>query len=90
MDRVPVHNLAASVSASARSWLQSLDRSKVNTEVPTATLEMWLEALIDLGGGASPDLTSSARNTVMGHFARVDEELRAKQEDDGRRTDQAY
>ena len=90
MDRVPVHNVAASVSASARSWLQSLDRSKVNTEVPTATLQMWLTALVELAGGSSPDLASSARNTVMGHFARVDDELRARQEDDGRRIDQAY
>lgn len=90
MYRVPVHNVAASVSASARSWLQSLNPKSLNTEVPTATLQMWLEALVELAGGASPDLTSSARNTVMGHFARVDEEVRARQEDDGRRTDQAY
>jgi hypothetical protein len=90
MDRVPVHNVAASITASARSWLQSLDRSRLNTEVPTATLEMWLEALIGLGGGSSSNLNSSARTAVMGHFARVDEEVRARQEDEGRKAEQAY
>ena len=84
MDRVPIHNTAASVAASARSWLGSIDRSKLNTEVPTATLLMWLEAII-VAQGPPQELSALARNTVMGHFARVDDETRARDEDDARK-----
>ena len=83
MDRVPIHNVASSTANLARSWLQSIDRSKLNTEVPTATLILWLETIIEQ---AMPkgDLDADARRTVMGHFTEISEAVRTRDEDQDR------
>jgi hypothetical protein len=68
----PIHDVAASTAASARSWLQSLDRSKLETAVPTATLEMWLNAVV---AASTPqhviDMQQQAKRTLMGLQVQV-------------------
>jgi hypothetical protein len=68
----PIHDVAASTAASARSWLQSLDRTRVETSVPTATLEMWLNAVIAAGQPRGfADVAQQAKRSVMGRLVEV-------------------
>jgi HD-like signal output (HDOD) protein len=63
----PIHDIAASTAASARSWLQSIDRTRSETLVPTATLEMWLNAVIMAAiPPHAADLQQQAKRTLMG------------------------
>lgn len=77
----PIHDTAASTAASARSWLQSLDRSKVETNVPTATLIMWLEALIVAAEprGAA-ELQAQGRRTILGLQVEVASAVESQQD----------
>jgi hypothetical protein len=61
-----------------------MDRRKSDTTVPTLTLIMWLDFIVAVGGGASVDREQGTRDAVMGHFARVHEELTARDEEDER------
>lgn len=44
-----MHNQIASVVNLARANLMALDRKSLNTTLPTATVELLLKTLIDLG-----------------------------------------
>lgn len=45
---MPIIDQAASVANMARMWVQGLDRTSLNTTIPTATLELMLTTLIEL------------------------------------------
>lgn len=77
----PIHDVAASTASSARSWLQSIDRSKVEVVVPTATLIMWLETLIgQTQAPAADDLKQAATLSVMGRFTAISTAAESQQE----------
>lgn len=85
LDRRPIHDTAASTISLARAQLMGIDRSQLETKIQTATLVMLLEALIGTGEGpAHEDIRQAGRKTVMGHFARSDELIRARDDDDRR------
>lgn len=52
----PLHNEKATLVATCRSLLMDMDRSKINTTLPTATLELILTKFVELcePGGAAP------------------------------------
>lgn len=83
MDRIPIHDVAASTASSARSWLQSIDRSKLETSVPTATLILWLETIIQRAPPVQ-ELNTQAERTVMGFYTEASEAIRARDEDQDR------
>ena len=67
---MPVHNVLASTVNLAKSWLMTLDRSRIETPVPTETLRLWLETLIDLGTPSTDHgIGDAAARTVMGRTA---------------------
>jgi hypothetical protein len=76
---MPVHNATASVVALAKSWLMTLDRTRLDTPVPTETLRLWLETIIDLGTpSADHTLGDSAMRTVMGRQTAISEAEKAR------------
>lgn len=76
---MPIHDRTASTVNLAKSWLFTLDRSKIDTAVPTETLRLWLETLIDLGTPSSAhEVGDSAARTVMGMTVRATEAEKAR------------
>ena len=61
-----IHDQTASVLALARNVLQGIDPSKIETPVNTASLQLLLGKLIELGSPAHPVADVSAR-TVAEH-----------------------
>ncbi len=83
MDRIPIHDVAASTASLARSWLYSIDRSKLETSVPTETLILWLETILQRSQPLQ-DLNAQAERAVMGRYAELNEAEIARKEDDDR------
>lgn len=76
---MPLHDVTASTVMLAKSWLLTLDRKALNTTVPTATLELWLRTLVDLGTpAANQGVADGAARTVMGHAVRIGEAEKAR------------
>jgi hypothetical protein len=76
---MPIHDTVASTVNLAKSWLFTLDRSKIETAVPTETLRLWLETLIDLGTPSTDHaIADAAARTVMGMTVRVSEAEKAR------------
>lgn len=85
LDRRPIHDTAASTASLARSWRMSLGGAGPETTLPTATLLLFLDAIISASERPEhEDLRQAGRKTVMGHFARSDEMIRARDDDDAR------
>ena len=87
--RHPIHDVAASTAALARSWLISIDRKSLETSVPTQTLILGLETIVQQSTPQSTvDLAQSARRAVLDAAVEVTDAIRARDEDeDRRRTD---
>jgi hypothetical protein len=69
---MPLHDQVASVCALARNVRGGLDMAQVNTSINTATLDLLLETLIDLG--APPQNSRFAETqakTVAGSLAAL-------------------
>lgn len=76
---MPIHNVTASTANLAKSWLLTLDRSPIDTKVPTATLVLWLETLIDLAEPSNHrEVGDTAKRTVMGRVVAVSEAEKAR------------
>lgn len=74
-----IHNATASTVALAKSWLMTLDRTSIDTKVPTATLELWLNTIIDLGTApVDHGVGDAAKRTVMGHTVAITEAEKAR------------
>ena len=73
-----IHNQHASVASLASTWLQSIDRSKIETSVPTATLELWLTTLVELVNPGSHPASDSAYRTVLGAVTAVEQAERGR------------
>ena len=68
---MPIHNQVASTVALAKSWLLTLDRASIETKIPTATLELMLQSIVDMGTPAHDQAVSDAASrTVMGRMAQ--------------------
>jgi hypothetical protein len=74
-----IHDHVASVVSLAKSILFGLDRSKIDTSLPTAQLVLLLDTLIDLGSAPSP-VADSANRAVMGIVAAMTEGARSAHE----------
>ena len=75
---MPIHNITASTVNLAKSWLMTIDRQPIDTQVPTATLVLWLETLIALGEPMHHQgIGDAAARKVMGHAVAVSEAQRA-------------
>lgn len=83
---MPIIDQAASVANLARMWVQGLDRTALNTTVPTATLELMLTTLIDL---AERPVTGQMRDVqhreVLGTLATLEAGVRTAREEAERR-----
>lgn len=67
-------NHTASAVSLAKSWRMSVDQSQVNTTIPTATLLLLLNVLIDVGedvGGAGVKTADVQAKTVIGRTAAL-------------------
>ena len=73
-----IHNQTASVASLASTWLHSLDRSKVETSVPTATLELWLKTLIELASPGAVGVADGASRVVLGAVTAVEQAERGR------------
>ena len=87
--RRPIHDVAASTASLACAWLMSIDRKSLETSVPTQTLILWLETIVQQ---ATPqvavDLEAQARRAVLDAEAPIADAIRARDEDQDRaRTD---
>lgn len=68
---LPVHDTTATAANLARSILGSLDRSRLNTEVQTATLALLLETLVGLAEPRAPERAENLQRTVRSLVAEV-------------------
>lgn len=62
-----VINHVASAVSLAKSWRMSLDHASINTVIPTATLNLILNSLIEIGegqSGAGPSASEAASKAV--------------------------
>lgn len=66
---MPIHNAAFSAASLAKTLLQGLDRSKPETTLPTQTVELLLNTILDLIMPA-PALRDGAQKAVDGMAAR--------------------
>lgn len=74
-----IHDQTASVVNLCKSWKMTLDRSALNTTVPTATLELWLDTIITLGTPqVVQDTGDAAARSVMGRVTAISEAERAR------------
>lgn len=58
-----------SLASLARQWLMSLDRTKLETSIPTITLELMLNGIVDLA--EPPHQVEMNRRAQAAHMARV-------------------
>ena len=88
---LPVHNVLASTVNLAKSWLMTLDSRQVETPVPTETLKLWLNTLVELATPAQTrDLADGAKKTVMGAMVQMTEAHRTEADVQAGRGDRAY
>jgi hypothetical protein len=88
----PVHDLAASTVNLAKSWLMALEGDPRNeTTLPTATLKMFLQAIVEKGETQQiRDMRQAGLRGVMESFTRLDEASREERDQAARRTDEVY
>lgn len=79
--RLPVHDVSASTANLARLILQGLDRSKLDTSVPTATLALLLESLVGVMTPNVPARVEAQQRTVRDLVAQVTTAERERDED---------
>ena len=65
-----IHDQTASVLSLARNMLSGIDPRQIETRVNTASLELLLNTLIEIGTPAQPVADGAAR-TVAGHMAAL-------------------
>ncbi len=76
---MPIHNQTASVVNLAKSWLMTLERSRIETPMPTETLRLILETLIELGTpAAAHEVADAGVRTVMGRTVAISEAEKAR------------
>lgn len=79
---LPVHDVTASAANLARSILSSLDRRRLNSEVPTATLVLLLETLVEMATPrATADRAEGLQRTVRSLVSQVTTAERDRDED---------
>lgn len=78
---LPVHDTLASTANLARSILTSLDRNRLNIEVPTATLALLLEALVGIAEPRAPERAENLQRTVRSLVAQVTTAEKERDED---------
>jgi hypothetical protein len=69
---VPIHDQTASVVNLARHVLTCVDASKIETTVPTATLKLLLDTLIEVGSPKWPDAAAGRDNHIRGVVAGME------------------
>jgi hypothetical protein len=75
----PLDTKTASTLTLAKQMLMDLDRTRLETPVLTATLELLLSTLVEMGWPGSP-VAESAQKTVMGYVSRLGSEGAAEAE----------
>ena len=69
-----VHDHLASTANMARGLLMGLDRSALNTTLPTATLQLLLETVINLSAPSGQvRIADGAKKTVLGQSVQLTE-----------------
>jgi hypothetical protein len=67
-----IHDRTTSTLALARTILQGVDKSRLETPVRTASLVLLLETLIEVGEpGTHAKMADAAARTVMGQMAAM-------------------
>lgn len=61
---MPIHDQTATVVNLAKAMRRDLDRMALNTSVQTATLELLLNSLIELGEPDAPVMSQQRARTV--------------------------
>jgi hypothetical protein len=84
---MPLDTKTASTLTLARQMLMDLDRAALETKVSTATLELLLTTLVELGWPADP-VAGIAQRTVMGYAAQLEQEGAAELEQQAIRANQ--
>lgn len=79
---MPLDTKTASTLTLARQMLMDLDRKPLETKVLTATLELLLTTLIEIGWPGDP-VAATAQRTVMGYVAQLEQEGEAEREQQG-------
>lgn len=80
---MPVINHVASAVNLAKSWRMSVDASKAETAIPTATLLLLLNALIDIGedvSGAGLKTADIQAKAVIGRTAALQSAIKDRDE----------
>lgn len=86
-----MHDRIGSVVNLAKARLLALDRAAIDTTLPTATLELLLNTLIDLGTPAAAQKTGDdAARSVMGVAVAIGEARRAETDDQATRAAVRY
>ncbi len=74
-----LHNTAWSTANLARNLLDGLDRNKADTTLPTATVELLLNTILDLTVGAQQQVLSDVSSrTIDGKLSQFAEAMRAR------------
>lgn len=71
---MPIHNQTASTVNLAKSLLISIDRTKADTTIPTATYDLLLKTLVHLGddqGGAGMKIAEAQSKEVSSRSAAL-------------------
>jgi hypothetical protein len=84
---MPLDTKTASTLTLARQMLMDLDRAPMETKVLTATLELLLTTLVELGWPVDP-AGVAAQRTVMGYATQLEEEGKAEREQQAVRANQ--
>ncbi len=88
---LPIHDRLASTVNLAKSWLMTLDARQVETQVPTETLRLWLNTLVEIATPAQTrDLGDEAKKTVMSAMVQMTEAHRTELDIQASRSDRAY
>ena len=77
-----INHIASSVNL-AKSWRMSIDRTKVETSMPTATLFLLLDALIEVGedrSGAGAKTADIQAKVVIGRSAALQAAIKDRDE----------
>ena len=83
---MPIIDQVASVANLAKMWVQGLDRASVNTTIPTATLELMLNTLIELSERPQTgQYREKQHREVLGTLATLEAGVRTAREEAERR-----
>ena len=78
---LPVHNTTATAANLARSVLTTIDRSRIETPVATATLVLLLETLVEMAEPQREKVAENQARTVRQMAAQIETAARERDED---------